>query len=156
MPRPHLTLLSIGQPTVAELKGIKFAKFTDSFISSKVTQSANTPGGFITMTAPVTFIGLAWEVPLGALAPVSGFISGRAPYISALDLGNRFDDTVNFGSNVRTASVACATQSIADLHCNADGNFAVGTRFNYMHVKAITPGLMDVFSQLGLYKPSLN
>ncbi len=143
-------------PTVAELKSMTFAKFTDSFISGLVTQSASTPGGFITMSVPVASIGLAWEVPLGALAPVSGFISGRAPYISALNLGNRFDDTVNFGSNSRTANVACATQSLADLHCNADNNFAVGTRFNYMHVKAISPGLMDIFSQLGLYKPSLN
>ena len=143
-------------PTVTELRSIKFAKFTDSFISGLVTQSASAPGGFITMVIPVTFIGLSWEVPLDALAPIQGFISGRAPYISALDLGNRFDDTVNFGSNMRTANVACATQSVADLHCNADGNFAVGTRFNYLHVKAISPGLMDIFSQLGLYKPSLN
>jgi Repeat of unknown function (DUF5648) len=143
-------------PTVAELKAITFAKFTDSFISNLVTQSATTSGGNITLIMPVTSIGLTWEVPTGALAPIQGFISGRAPIISALNLGNRFDDTVNFGSNARTAFVSCATQSIADLHCDAGGNFAVGTRFNYMHVKAISPGLMDVFSQLGLYKPSLN
>lgn len=143
-------------PTVAELKGMTFAKFTDSFVSNLASQSANAPGGFITMTVPVTTIAMSWEVPLGALAPIQGFISGRAPYISALNLGNRFDDTVNFGSNSRTAAVACATQSLADLHCNADFNFAIGTRFNYMHVKAITSGFMDVFSELGLYKPSLN
>jgi Repeat of unknown function (DUF5648) len=143
-------------PTVAELKSMTFAKFTDGFINGLVTQSATTAGGFITMSIPVTLIGLTWEVPLGALAPIQGFISGRAPYISASNLGNRFDDTVNFGSSIRNAGVACATQSLADLHCNADGNFAVGTRFNYMHVKAITSGFMDVFSQLGLYKPSLN
>ena len=140
-------------PTVAELKGMTFSKFTDSFVSSLLAQTVN---GSITIAVPVTTIGMTWEVPLGALAPIQGFISGRAPYISSLNIGNKFDDTVNFGSSTRTANITCATQSIADLHCNADGNFAVGTRYSYMHVKAITPGLMDIFSQLGLYKPSLN
>lgn len=143
-------------PTVAELKGMTFAKFTDSFVSGLVTASANASGGYITMSMPVTQIGLSWEVPVGALAPTRGFISGRAPIISPSNLGNRFDDTVNFGSNVRSIGVACATQSVADLHCNADGNFAVGTRFNFVQVTAVTSKIMDIFSQLGLYKPSLN
>ena len=143
-------------PTVAELKGMTFAKFTDGFVSNLVAQSATATGGFITMSVPVASIGLTWEVPLGALAPVQGLISGRAPFISSLNLGNRFDDSVSFGSSTRSISVPCATQSVADLHCNADGNFAVGTRYNYMQVKAISSGFMDISSQLGLYKPSLN
>jgi hypothetical protein len=141
-------------PTLAELKAIVFSKFTDSFVNS--TRLASAVTSFITFGAPTASQVLEWEVPLGALAPIQGFISGRAPYISAANLGNRFDDTVNFGSSARTADVTCATQSAADFHCNADGNFDLGTRFNYMHIKSITPGFMDIFSAIGLYKPSLN
>ena len=143
-------------PTLAELRSITFAKFKDDFVADLTAKSANTTGGYITMQAPTATIALSWDVPFGALAPINGYVFGRAPYISAANLGNRFDDTIIFGSASRTASVSCSNQSAVDLHCDAQSNFATGTRYNFLQLRAVTPRFMDVFSQLGLYKPSLN
>lgn len=148
--------------TVPELKALKFAKFTDSFVASKASLSANSRGGNILFSVPTTSFEVQWEVPAGALAPISASLYGRAPNLNGIhnitdvSTGNRFDDGVNFGSAVRSASIFCANQSAADLHCDAQSNFAIGSKYNYMHLRAVTPSFMDVFTQLGLYKPSLN
>ncbi len=145
-------------PTMPELLAREFADFNATAKAEFKTSTQNA-GGQFTFTSPgkadISTLGNldAWTVPAGAIAPFQIGVWGRAPYISATNQGNRFNDTVNFSTTARKAIVPCSRQGNLDVHCDtADAsNFATGVRVNYFQLNANAPSGMRVATGLGTY-----
>jgi hypothetical protein len=110
--------------TIAELRQRQFAQLGASAVASMQAQ-ANSKGQVV-IAANSAFdlgdpaAGGGWTVPGSALPPTQVTLFGRQN-------GAAFDDTVSFGSTLRTATVTCSKATASDLHCGAAaGTYAAG------------------------------
>jgi hypothetical protein len=145
--------------TVSELLSREFADFT---ATQKTETKAGTPASVnyqYTFSAPgqvnISSNGNldAWAVPMGAIAPNKLTVFGRAPYVNANNVGNRFSDTATFSTSTRKAIIPCSRQGNLDLHCDTVNplNFATGARYSYIQLNASGPYSMNVATGLATY-----
>lgn len=156
---PNVTQQSrtISRPyTIGELRLKPMAQFTAATRAELVAESA---AGFARFTEPDTAqIGdastPAWTVPIGALAPTSVGVYGRAPFGSTTPdvSGNRFDDTTGVSSTATWAQVACSSQSNADKHCAGQGLYAVNTTVNMVELWVLDSRQVEITKKAALYK----
>jgi hypothetical protein len=90
-----------------------------------------------------------WAVPVGAVAPTSVSIFGRAP-----SAGPRYNDTVGVPSSARKATIQCSAQSVGDLHCAAAplrNQYATHTSVNLIELWGRDTRQMEYSTMNALY-----
>lgn len=148
---------TVSRPfTIGELRLKPMVQFTAAARAELMADSAD---GFSRFTEVETAqIGdattPAWSVPLGALAPTSLGIFGRAPFGSTTQgvSGNRFDDTANVSSTATWGVVPCTSQSNADRHCAGQGLYALNTTVNMVELWVLDSRQVEITKKAALYK----
>ncbi len=157
---PNVTQQSrtISRPyTIGELRLKSMVQFTPATRAELVAESA--ADGFARFTEPDTAqfgdtSTPAWTVPLGALAPTSVGIYGRAPFGSTTPnvSGNRFDDTTGVSSTATWAQIFCSSQGNADKHCAGQGLYALNTTVNMVELWVLDSKQVEITKKAALYK----
>jgi hypothetical protein len=117
--------------TVAELRQRGLARLAEDDLASVVAQASPTTG-----RVPLPAAGgvtMSWTVPDDALPPTNLKLWGRT------QAGGAFNDQENVLSTVRTGTIRCSRQTIADAHCDASmtpPNFVSGSTADGVHLWA--------------------
>jgi hypothetical protein len=108
-------------PAIAEAKQIQFSQLSVDYRSSLKSISVATGRAVFGQAAGANRVyvngsagSAGWVVPIGAQAPISLTVYGRAS-----DAVTRFDDTLSVPSAIRKAQINCSRQTAMDLHCDA-------------------------------------
>jgi hypothetical protein len=150
--------------TLAEASQVVFTDLTAPARAELVADTATTgyfafpdaPGAVSPQFADLSANGNAalWQVPAGALAPLSVNIYGRAPSSGGTQ-GLRFNDGVNVLSSARTALIECSAQSVGDTHCAASpyrNQYATGSTVNSIEFFSRDQRGVEYSSMKSLYK----
>ena len=149
--------------TLAEASQVTFARLTPTMRT--FLQGLTSANGRFTYTTPpnaatpnVIAFGTptvdAWEVPPLAAAPIAFSAFGSAPTVNGVP-GSAFDDGVTLSSAARTAFVTCTKATNTDAHCDTSTGvtqYALGTTWNYVQLRAGTKHGMDIYSGIAMYK----
>jgi hypothetical protein len=142
--------------TVSEIRLRPFAQITASARADLIAESVP---GYAIFTSPDTAqlgeaANPAWTVPTGALAPTSVSVLGRAPFGSTTAgvSGNRFDDFASISSTARFATVFCSPQTVNDLHCAGNGQYAVNTTINMIELWGVGINQVEISKKAGLFR----
>jgi hypothetical protein len=127
--RTRARALSIG-----ELKQREMANLTDLALAELVAASSANKY----LDAPTIGATPDWTVSAGALAPTSLTVWGN------VNGANAFNDSLNVGSTLRTATIPCVKKTNTDGHCtgnvvNAASTYVAGSRLNGLHLFARDP-----------------
>lgn len=117
--------------TVAELRQRGLARLAEDDLASVVAQASPTTGRVPLPAAGGVTMG--WTVPDDALPPTNLKLWGRT------QAGGAFNDQENVLSTVRTGTIRCSRQTIADAHCDASvtpPNFVSGSTADGVHLWA--------------------
>lgn len=143
-------------PTIGEAKQIQFSQLSADYRASLQSISATTGRVVFGQAAGANRVyvngsagSAGWVVPVGAQAPISLTVYGRAP-----DGATRFDDTLSFPSAVRKAQINCSRQTAMDLHCDATdpSQFATGSFYNSIELFARSNRQVGISSMFATYK----
>jgi hypothetical protein len=124
--------------TIGELRARTYAALTPDTINNTIRANASPTSGNVPLesTAGATF---AWTVPAGALPPTNSTLFGR--YLTGVTATSSasFTDSLSYAASARSVTIACSTQSAADVHCvgGTNGGFKPGSNANGLNLIAV-------------------
>jgi hypothetical protein len=147
--------------TIAEIRTSRvFPALTAAARAELITETQ--ANGYAMFTTPNTAEldgpngGDFWTVPVGALAPTSVTVYGRAPFGSttANQVGARFNDGLGVASTARKIVVPCTSQTADDKHCDAatPGFYATGTIISTVELWARSAKQVEVSKKIATYQ----